>query len=145
KGNNYLFVVFSSSGAAGTGAAWFVSHPPVDLKSLNYVLDLDNLGDLNDTTHRLDVGGYHSAAAWASVWPNVREKRYLSFSFDSSSAGDQALFSGQHIPCLGFSTGSGKPESHAEKINVPGELQTVKFIYGLIQAANTRGRLAPAP
>ncbi len=49
------------------------------------------------------------------------------------------------IPVLSLSTGSYTeyhlPGDNADKINYPGELQVLKFIYDVVESADKRGRL----
>lgn len=148
RNNNYLFLVFSGSGSFRPGSAWFAAHPTVDWKKLNYVLALDDLGSMNDATHQLTVRGISSSPAWTGVWAAIRDKQQPSFRYDSSAAarGDEAVFYRQHIPMLVFTTGAEASAGSAEApINYPGELRVLKFIYALIESANNRGRITPAP
>ena len=72
RNNNYLFIVFSGNVPGRSGSAWFGSHPAIDLKKINYMLDLGDIGTLNDTTHLLNVGGYGSSPVWTPVWNPIR-------------------------------------------------------------------------
>jgi hypothetical protein len=162
RNNNFLFIVFSGNGPVRSGSAWYGGHPAIDGKKINYMLDLGEIGDFNDTTRLLTVGGYNSSAAWPPLWNSIRDRRYFSFRYDSSAAGpgDHAIFYRQHIPVLVFSTGTMAPAgatgvgsrgaggcggSAGDPVNYPGELQVLKFVYALIAGADTRGRITPAP
>jgi aminopeptidase YwaD len=147
RNNNYLFIVFSGGGPEWPGSEYYTGHPVVDLKKVNYLLELDRLGALNDTTHSLTIGGSNTSTAWAAIGNSIRDKNVLSCRYDSSAdqPGDHAAFYRQQIPVLIFSTGRGAAENPNDPINYPGELQVLKFIYALIEGANTRGRLGFTP
>jgi aminopeptidase YwaD len=144
KSNNYLFIVFSGSGPERMGSEYYAAHPAVDLKKTNYLLVLDQLSAPNDT---LNIGGLTTSTTWAAVSNSVRERKALLLHFDSSAGqpGDQTTFYRQRIPLLVFSTGHGSADDPNDPVNYPGELQTLKFIYALIEGANARGRLVFTP
>ena len=137
KNNNYLFIVFAGSRTVATGSDYYAGHPVVDLKKVNYLLELDRLAVLNDT---LTVSGHYTSSGWTLI-----EKKGLPIRYDSSATqkGDQAAFYRQQIPTLVFSTGSGADDN--DVAGCPGELQVVKHIFALIESADTRGRLSFTP
>lgn len=143
RNNNYLFIAFSGSELASAGSAWFVQHPETDLKKVNYMINLDMIGQLSDT---LTVGGYGTSTLWAPIWNGIRDKKYISIRNINTVAttGDQLAFYRASIPVLTFTTGiqagGHQPGDDAGKINYPGELQVLKFIYSVIEGANARGR-----
>jgi len=172
KSNNYLFIAFSGEELGLFGSKYFVEHPTIDLKSVNYMVNLDMIGRLNDTAHTLTVGGYGTSPAWAGVFPAEPAAagpgpgsgastgtpvssayvsgrgRLFSFRFDSSGLGpsDHTSFYRKDIPVLFFFTGIHsdyhKPSDSYEKINYAGELQIVKLIYSVVEEFNKKGRLA---
>ena len=40
------------------GSKYFTEHSPVNLKDVNFMINMDMVGRLNDSTHGLTVGGY---------------------------------------------------------------------------------------
>jgi len=151
RNNNYLFIAFSGSDLASAGSAWFVQHPVTDLKKVNYMINMDMIGRLNDTTHALTIAGYGTSSLWAPVCNAIRDKKYISprnintaSIIAGATAGDQLAFYRASIPVLTFTTGipadDHQPGDDAGKINYPGELQVLKFIYSVIEGANSRGR-----
>jgi hypothetical protein len=147
RSNNYLFIVFPGSGPEWLGSEYYTAHPVIDLKKVNYLLELNRIGALNETTHELTIGGFSSSGAWATAGNSIRDKKALSFRYDSSALqpGDHAAFYRQQIPLLIFSTGHGPGEDPNDPINYPGELQVLKFIFSLIEGANPQGRLPFTP
>jgi aminopeptidase YwaD len=140
--NNYLFIVFSGNAQSWPGSDYYTSHPVVDLRKVNYLLELDRLGTLNDTTHSLTIGGYNTSPAWVAIGNSIHDKKAFSFHYNNpgTARSDHTTFYREQIPLLVFSGGPGSGDPN-DSINVQGELQIVKYIYSLIEGANTRGRL----
>jgi hypothetical protein len=109
---------------------------------VNYLLELDRLGALNDTTHALTIVGYNTSPAWIAIGNSIRDKTAFSFHYNNIGTlrSDHTTFYREQIPLLVFSSGPGSGDPNVS-INYPGELQIVKYIYSLIEGANTRSRL----
>jgi aminopeptidase YwaD len=144
QGNNYLFVAFSGSDPGWLGSEYYTAHPAIDLKKVNYVLELDRLGGSGDL---LNIGGYNTSSAWGVIGDAIRDSKSLSLHYDSSAVqpGDHTAFYRQQIPVLVFSARQGPASDPIDPINYAGELETLKFIYALIEGANSRGRLTFTP
>ncbi len=146
KNNNYLFVSFSGEELGLFGSKYFTEHSPVNLSSANYMINMDMVGRLNDSTHGLTIGGYGTSPAWGQLL-NQKDK-FFTIKFDSSGSGpsDHTSFYRKDIPVLFFFTGVHgdyhKPTDDADKINYNGELMVVKYIYTVIEAANKKGKLS---
>jgi hypothetical protein len=146
--NNYLFIAFSGEEQGLLGSNYFVGHPAVNLKTMNYMINMDMIGRLNDTTHALTIGGYGTSPAWSIACNTLREKKNFSLKFDSSGAGpsDYTSFYHKDIPVLFFFTGIHsdyhKPTDDYDKINYPGELQVLKFIFAIVESLNGKGQVA---
>ena len=148
KNNNYLFIAFSGEELGLFGSKYFVEHPTIDLKQVNYMINLDMIGRLRDSTHTLIIGGYGTSPAWGEAFNNAGDKKYFTLQYDSSGVGpsDHTSFYLKGIPVLFFFTGTHsdyhKPTDEADKINYPGELQVLKFIYAVVEKENGKGRIA---
>ena len=147
RGNNYLFVAFSGATERSEvpghfGSGHFVEHAPVDLSNVNYMIDMDRVGRLSDSSHLLTVGGYGSSPAWVGVCSKVVDKKALTLYPDNAAvgSGDHLSFYHRNIPVLFFFTGTGSPGQ--DKINYDGELQVLKFVYNIVQTVNGMGRVA---
>ena len=151
RNNNYLFIAFSGGELESAGAAWFIQHPETDLKKVNYMINMDMIGRLNDTTRTLTVAGFGTSPAWAPVCNAIRDKKFLSLHYvgNGTQHGDHTAFYRSTIPVLLFTTGLSadyhQPGDDADKINYPGELQVLKFIYSVIEGVNSRGRISFTP
>ena len=147
KTNNYLFIAFSGEELGLFGSKFFTEHPTVDLKSTNYMINMDMVGRLNDSSKVLTIGGYGTSPIWSTA---LYFKKDLPFSIkiDSSGTGpsDHTSFYRKDIPVLFFFTGLHadyhKPTDDADKINYIGELEVVKYIYGLVGVLDTKGKLS---
>ncbi|HEY4109211.1 M28 family metallopeptidase [Puia sp.] len=148
KANNYLFVAFSGEEQGLYGSRYLVEHSPVELKKMNYMINLEMIGRLNDSSHVLTLGGFGSSPAWGQVCGAIKEKKELALHIDSSAAGqrDHTSFYQKEVPVLFVFTGANAdyhmPGDSADKINYNGELKVIKFIYDLIETADKRGRFA---
>lgn len=146
KNNNYLFIAFSGEELGLYGSKYFTEHPTIDLSTVNYMCNLDMVGRLNDSSHAITVGGYGTSPAWGEMIK--ANNKTFTVKFDSSGTGpsDHTSFYRKDIPVLFFFTGLHtdyhKPSDDADKINYTGELQLIKYIYSLIEAANKKGKLA---
>ncbi len=147
KNNNYLFIAFSGEELGLFGSKYFVEHPTVDLKKVNYMVNMDMVGRLNDSSHVLTIGGYGTSPVWGGLFTNTGYKKYFVLKYDSSGTGpsDHTSFYRKDIPVLFFFTGIHsdyhKPTDNADKINYTGELQIVKYIYSLVETLNDKGKL----
>ena len=146
RNNNYLFIAFSGEELGLFGSKYFTEHPTIDFTKANYMINMDMLGRLNDSTHGLTIGGYGTSPAWGEELSNTDQ--YLKINFDSSGTGpsDHTSFYRKDIPVLFFFTGAHsdyhKPTDDADKINYTGELVVLKYIYNVIDINNKKGKLS---
>ncbi len=146
KNNNYLFICFSGEELGLFGSKYFTEHPTVDMATVNYMINMDMVGRLNDSTHGLNIGGYGTSPAWGETMSD--NDKFFKIKFDSSGTGpsDHTSFYRKDIPVLFFFTGVHsdyhKPSDDADKINYTGEWMVLKYIYKLIEDTNKKGKLA---
>jgi len=144
--NNYLFICFSGEELGLFGSKYYTEHPVTDLDKVNYMINSDMVGRLNDSTHTITVGGYGTSPEWGRVLP--AKTRAFNVKFDSSGIGpsDHTSFYLKNIPVLFFFTGIHadyhKPTDDADKINYTGELEVIKYILGVIADTEGDGKLA---
>ncbi len=149
KQNNYLLIAFSGEELGLYGSKYFVENPTVDLSKVNYMINMDMLGRLNDSSRIMTVGGYGTSPAWGELY-NAKSKQglykgNLNFKYDSSGTGpsDHTSFYRKSIPVLFFFTGLHvdyhKPSDDFDKINYEGEVQIVKHILSLIENSGKKG------
>jgi hypothetical protein len=149
RSNNYLFVAFSGEEQGLSGSKFLVEHFPVELKKVNYMINLEMIGRWNDSSHVLTLGGLGTSPVWREVCSSVKEKKEFSaFRLDSSGVvvSDHTSFFHKDIPALVVNTGTypdyHMPGDNADKINYTGELGVIRFVYDVIEGADKRGRFA---
>ena len=146
KNNNYLFIAFSGEELGLYGSKYFTENPLINLSQVNYMINMDMVGRLNDSTRGLTIGGYGTSPTWSKLVGT--ENSYFKIKLDSSGTGpsDHTSFYRKDIPVLFFFTGTHsdyhKPTDDADKINYPGQLQLMKYIYKVIEEADGFGKLA---
>lgn len=145
--NNYLFIAFSGEELGLYGSKFFVENPTIDLRQVNYMINMDMVGRLNDSSKTITVGGYGTSPVWGSLYSATSKKNRLysdglAFRFDSSGTGpsDHTSFYRKDIPVLFYFTGLHtdyhKPTDDFDKVNYTGQMQIVKHIYSLIENAS---------
>lgn len=146
KNYNYLLLAFSGEELGLYGSKYFTEHAGTDLKTVNYMINMDMIGRLNDSTHGLTVGGYGTSPSWGKII-NTKD-RYFKINTDSSGNGpsDHTSFYRKDIPVLFFFTGSHKdyhkPTDIADKINYNGELQIIHYIQNIIAQTDKMPKLS---
>jgi len=145
--SNYLFIAFSGEELGLYGSKYFTDNPTIDLKTANYMINMDMVGRLNDSSNTLTVGGYGTSPTWSLLYnnfsvPSKTNTISFKYKFDSSGTGpsDHTSFYRKDIPVLFFFTGLHsdyhKPSDDADRINYDGELKIINHIYSLISSLN---------
>ncbi|MEI9943838.1 MAG: M28 family peptidase [Chitinophagaceae bacterium] len=146
KNNNYLFIAFSGEELGLFGSKYYVENPTIDLSTVNYMINLDMVGRLNDSTKTLTVGGYGTSPIWATVVNKDDKKLPFVIHVDSSGAGpsDHTSFYRKDIPVLFLFTGTHKdyhrPSDDADKINYEGELSVIYYVNSIIDKLNKQNQ-----
>jgi len=147
KNNNYLFIAFSGEELGLYGSKYFTENPTIDLKTTNYMINMDMVGRLSDSTKSVTIGGYGTSPAWSSVISAVPGSS-IAVKIDSSGTGpsDHTSFYRKDIPVLFYFTGLHtdyhKPSDDADKINYNGIASILQHITGLVESLNSSSKLA---
>ncbi|ULQ55729.1 M20/M25/M40 family metallo-hydrolase [Flavihumibacter rivuli] len=147
KNTNYLFLAFSGEELGLFGSKYFAENPTIALNTVNYMINMDMVGRLNDSSKSITVGGIGTSPSWGSIFNSVSDARYFNIKYDSSGTGpsDHTSFYRKDLPVLFFFTGLHtdyhKPSDDAEKVNVTGQLQILKLVQGVIKQANEQEKL----
>jgi len=134
---NYLFVAFSGEESGLIGSKYFTEHPTLPLNKISFMINMDMIGRLSDSTHVLTIGGYGTSPEWSDLINGTLNKKIFTLNIDSSGTGpsDHTSFYLKNIPVLFFFTGIHadyhKPSDQADKINYYGELQVIRLIYAI--------------
>ena len=133
---NFLFMCFSGEELGLLGSKKWCDHPTMSLSNINYMINMDMIGRLNDSTKKLLVYGVGTSPVWVPLLDKTNS--YFSLKKDSSGIGpsDQTSFYLKDIPVLHFFTGQHsdyhKPSDDVEKINMAGEKKVLEYIVTLI-------------
>ncbi len=147
KSQNFLFIAFSAEELGLNGSKYYSEHPTIDLKSVKYMINMDMVGRLNDSTKVLTVGGYGTSPWWGQLFGGLNLKKSLVLKYDSSGTGpsDHTSFYRKDIPVLFFFTGLHgdyhRPSDDFDRINYMGELTIVKLAATVIE--KSRGQQIP--
>ena len=143
--NNYLFIAFSGEELGLFGSKYWLENPSMNIVP-NYMINMDMVGRY-DADKKLTIGGYGTSPVWGQVFTTTTDKN-LVVKFDSSGTGpsDHASFYRKNIPVLFFFTNSHSDYHKAtddwNKINYTGEVEIINYIDHIIEATNTKGKLA---
>lgn len=143
---NFLFMCFSGEELGLIGSKKWCDAPTYSLDKITYMINMDMIGRLNDSTKKLIVYGVGTSPVWVPILDSIRSD----FSIKKDSAGigpsDQTSFYLKNIPVLHFFTGQHedyhKPSDDADKINYEGEAAVLEYIIRVINATPEKGKLA---
>ncbi len=134
---NFLFICFSAEEAGLIGSKFYTNNPSIDLSSVSFMLNMDMVGRLVDSTNKLLVFGTGTSDVFEEKLNALNRNRFQ-LVFDSSGVGpsDQTSFYLKKIPVLHFFTGQHsdyhKSTDDADKINYEGEAKVLEFMIDLI-------------
>ena len=146
KNNNYLFIAFSGEELGLYGSKYFVDNPTIDIRSVNYMINMDMVGRANDST-RVTIGGIGTSPGWNGITAESFASS-LSVKVDSSGTGpsDHTSFYRKDIPVLFYFTGLHtdyhKPSDDEPLINYNGMLKIISHIGQVIVDKDDEGKLA---
>jgi hypothetical protein len=146
KNNNYLFIAFSAEELGLNGSKFFTEHPTIDFSKVNYMINMDMVGRLNDSSQVVTIGGYGTSPQWSSLIDPNNKKNPFIIRIDSSGTGpsDHTSFYRKDIPVLFFFTGLHsdyhKPSDDFDKINYAGETKIINYISGIVLSPVTTGQ-----
>jgi Zn-dependent M28 family amino/carboxypeptidase len=145
--HNFLFIGFSGEELGLLGSRYYVENPTISLNNINYMINMDMVGRLNDSSKTMTVGGYGTSKSWDTILNSIK-KSDLRIKLDSSGAGpsDHTSFYRKNIPVLFFFTGLHtdyhRPTDDSEKINFKGTLSIVKYILSVIDKSDKQNKLS---
>jgi aminopeptidase YwaD len=147
KKNNYLFISFSGEEKGLLGSNYFVKHPTVDLKKVNYMINMDMVGRLktDSSGKTLIVYGTGTSSAWKSALDSVMEGIKIKRTESGVGPSDHTSFYLDSIPVLHFFSGTHsdyhKPSDDEALINYDGEISIIKIILTTIDRVDHSGKI----
>ncbi len=143
-----VFVAFAGEEMGLLGSKEFVSKPPLDLKKVNAMINMDMIGRLNPETNTISVGGTGTSAESDSLLKILEMDRpyKISHSTDGYGPSDHASFYSENIPVFYFTTGAHDdyhtPGDNAAKINYTGEVAVLQMVNDLANTLASGKRLS---
>ncbi|MFM9946468.1 MAG: M20/M25/M40 family metallo-hydrolase [Saprospiraceae bacterium] len=146
KKNNYLFVAFSAEELGLIGSKAYVNSATFDATSINYMLNLDMVGRLNEE-NVLAINGAGTSPVWKETLPKITAGNLKVKTTDSGiGPSDHTSFYLKDIPSLHFFSGQHtdyhKPGDDAELINFDGIKRIGDFMVALVESLDKSGKLA---
>lgn len=144
KNNNYLFIGFSGEEEGLLGSNYFTKNATIDLNEINYMLNMDMVGRLNEEKV-LAVYGTGTSPSWNLTLDKNTEGLKITKNESGIGPSDHTSFYLSDIPVLHFFTGQHedyhKPSDEVGKINVAGMELIANYIYNIISAVDSAGKL----
>ena len=128
------------------GSNYYLKNPPDYLKTMNYMLNFDMVGRLNEEKVMV-INGVGTSPVWKSALSRMDTSK-VKFVTTESGVGpsDHTSFYMKDIPAIHFFTGSHedyhKPSDDADKVNYEGMYIISDFVYALIGDLNNKLKLA---
>ncbi len=146
KENNYLFLAFSGEEMGLFGSKHFVGDPTIELGKVNYMINMDMIGRLNEEKV-LAINGAGTSPVWKETLEKIDVDGIKAKTSDSGiGPSDHTSFYLKDIPVLHFFTGQHmdyhKPEDDAHLINFEGLYSVTNYIIELIHELDDDGKLA---
>ena len=145
KKNNYLFVAFSGEEIGLLGSNYFTKNPIIELSNINYMINMDMVGRLNEDTTLAIYGLGNSPIFKQTISANNTKFKIIQ---KESGVGpsDHTSFYLNDIPVLHFFTGQHedyhKPSDDYDKINFEGMNIISSYIFDIISDLNDNGKLS---
>ncbi len=144
--NNYLFIAFSGEELGLFGSKSYVNNPTIDLSKVDYMINMDMVGRLNEES-KLAVYGTGTSPVWHEILDKIKVDGIGGIVTHDSGIGpsDHTSFYLADMPVLHFFTGQHsdyhKPGDDAELINYEGILAVTDYISEVIKAVDGKGKL----
>lgn len=143
---NYLFLAFSGEENGLWGSNYFSKNSTVDLAKVNYMINMDMVGRMNEEK-TLAINGTGTSPLWAESLNKVNSDSLKLVTSESGvGPSDHTSFYLQDLPVLHFFTGQHedyhKPTDDADKINYDGLVLVIRYIERLVDELNGEEKLA---
>jgi Zn-dependent M28 family amino/carboxypeptidase len=143
--NNYLLIAFSGEEMGLLGSNYFVKNATIDIKKVNYMINMDMVGRLKaDST--LAVYGVGTSPILKQTLKAHNNKFKLIEKESGVGPSDHTSFYNADIPVLHFFTGQHedyhKPSDDADKLNIEGMQTISNYIFDVITDLDNNGKLS---
>lgn len=144
--SNFLFIAFSGEENGLWGSNYYVKNPTIDLVTMNYMINMDMVGRMNDEK-TLAINGVGTSPSFV---PALELSNADSLKLVTSESGvgpsDHTSFYLMDMPVLHLFTGQHedyhRPSDDSDLINYDGLLLVVKYIDRLVDQLEQETKLA---
>ncbi len=145
KNNNYLFLAFSAEELGLVGSKKFIENPSFGLQNINYMLNMDMVGRLNEEKV-LAINGAGTSPLWKDELTKITVGGIKIKTTDSGvGPSDHTSFYLKDMPVLHFFTGQHtdyhKPSDDSELVNYQGIHDVAMYMATLVENMNDKGKL----
>lgn len=143
--SNYLFIAFSGEEMGLLGSNYFVKNPTIDTKKVNYMINMDMVGRLNEEKVVAVYGVGTSPRFKQALFANNDQGLTISEHDSGVGPSDHTSFYLADIPVLHFFTGQHsdyhKPGDDAEKLNYEGMEKIATYLLNIVSDLDGAGKL----
>jgi len=143
--NNYLFISFSGEEMGLLGSNYWVKNPTIDTKKVNYMINMDMVGRLNEERAIAVYGVGTSPKFSQALFANNKDFK-LTEKESGVGPSDHTSFYLADMPVLHFFTGQHedyhKPTDDADKLNYEGMEAISEYLMAIIADLDNDGKLA---
>jgi len=138
--SNILYIAFSGEEKGLWGSNFFVDNSPLEMADINYMINMDMVGRLNEE-RQLAIYGTGTSPSWHELIHGVKSPDFK-FSITESGLGpsDHSSFYLEDIPVLHFFTGQHedyhRPSDDTHKINFEGLQDIIRYIGGIVDRSD---------
>ncbi|MFC4634736.1 M20/M25/M40 family metallo-hydrolase [Dokdonia ponticola] len=144
KGNNYLFIGFSGEEMGLLGSNYFTKNATIPLSKINYMINMDMVGRLNEEK-ALAVHGIGTSPIWGQTVFAANTSFQLAEHESGVGPSDHTSFYLNDIPVLHLFTGQHddyhKPGDDSEKLNYEGMRMIEDYILAIVAELDNNGKL----
>ena len=143
--NNYLFIAFSGEEKGLLGSNYFVKHPTVNMRTVNYMMNMDMVGRIKPDDKVLLIHGTGSSPAWTTVIDSNMNGLRIHRAESGVGPSDHTSFYLDSVPVLHFFSGTHsdyhKPSDDEPLINYDGEVAIMQIMETIIARLNDKPKL----
>ncbi len=143
--NNLLFLAFSGEEKGLWGSNFFVDNSPLSMEDINFMINMDMVGRLNED-RQLAIYGTGTSPSWPKLMKSVRYPVFKQ-TINESGMGpsDHTSFYLEDMPVLHFFTGQHedyhRPTDDTHKINFDGIMDITNYISSIVTNADQLKKL----
>jgi aminopeptidase YwaD len=134
-----LFVAFTAEEMGTLGSKYFVENPPVPVKQIKYMINLDMVGRMKTDERSFTIGGSGTAAGMEELLNRLAQGREYSIKLNPEGYGpsDHASFYSQDIPVLFFMAGMHEdyhtPLDDSDRLNYQGHQWLTDYVLQVVR------------